>query len=293
VGLGTQATRAQIIETLLSRKYAQRAKKKLFATDKGCRLIDSLRQFTVSSSLTHPEQTAEWERELDRIARGRGSHERFVLRIIEMVGSMVGELKTLKHGGGPRPVDREQNLGNCPSCGGRIIEGKRGFGCSNWRDADGACRFVVWKTISGKTISKTLAGNLIKNRKAGPFDGFVSEDNKRFSASLAIENADGTWRVGVRRGSSPTNGLGACPLCGGSVIEGKKGYGCSNWREADGACRFVIWKKIAGKKITESMAKTLLKKGVTRELKGFKNKAGKKFNARLKIENGQARFDFR
>lgn len=292
VGLGTQATRAQIIETLLARKYAYRAKKKLVATDKGCVLIDSLRQSKVASGLTHPEQTAEWERELDRIARGRGSHEQFVARIIDMVGAIVGELGALKISGAPSAGDT-QNLGNCPACGGRIIEGKRGYGCSNWREVDGGCRFVVWKTISGKSISKTLAGNLIKKRKAGPFDGFVSDDGKPFSASLAIENTEGVWGVSLRRTKSPANGPGPCPLCGGPVIVGKKGYGCSNWRDADGGCRFVIWKTIAGKKITESMAKTLLKKGITRELKGFKSKAGKKFNARLKLENGKIRFDFR
>ncbi len=97
--------------------------------------------------------------------------------------------------------------------------------------------------------------------------------------------------VSVKQANASTSGLGVCPLCGGSGIEGKKGYGCSNWRDTDGGCRFVIWKTIARKKITESMAKTLLRKGITRELKGFKSNAGKKFNTRLKIEDGKVMFD--
>lgn len=290
VGLGTQATRAQIIETLIARKYADRIKKKMIAADKGCALIDALRRFKISSGLTRPEQTAEWERELENIARGNGSHEHFIARIIEMVESMVGELKTLKTVG--KQTSGQAAFGNCPSCGGGIIEGKRGYGCSNWREADGGCRFVVWKEISGKTIPPAMVRTLILNGKAGPLNGFLSEDNKPFSASLVIENSGGAWQVSLGRNDGSETGLGGCPLCGGPVIEGKKGYGCSNWRDADGGCRFVIWKTIAKKKITESMAKTLLKKGVTRELKGFESRAGKKFNTRLKIENGKVVFDF-
>ncbi len=83
--------------------------------------------------------------------------------------------------------------------------------------------------------------------------------------------------------------LGNCPLCGRAVIEGKKGYGCSGYKEG---CKFVIWKEIAGKSITQSRAKTLLKKGKTGIIKGFTSKAGKKFEAALQINNGKVEFLF-
>ncbi|MGV4509049.1 topoisomerase C-terminal repeat-containing protein, partial [Ornithobacterium rhinotracheale] len=55
--------------------------------------------------------------------------------------------------------------------------------------------------------------------------------------------------------------LGTCPKCRkGNIIEGKKGYGCSEWKQG---CDFVIWKQIAGKKITESNVKNLIEKGIT------------------------------
>jgi DNA topoisomerase-3 len=84
--------------------------------------------------------------------------------------------------------------------------------------------------------------------------------------------------------------LGNCPLCGRKVLEFPKGYGCSGWKEG---CRFVIWKKIAGKVIPPGQVKALLEKGQTATLKGFSSRTGKKFNAALKLnEEGKVIFHF-
>ncbi|MGB9903197.1 MAG: topoisomerase C-terminal repeat-containing protein, partial [Desulfotomaculales bacterium] len=84
--------------------------------------------------------------------------------------------------------------------------------------------------------------------------------------------------------------LGNCPLCGRKVLEFPKGYGCSGWKEG---CRFVIWKKIAGKVIPPGQVKVLLEKGQTSTLKGFSSRTGKKFNAALKLnEEGKVIFHF-
>jgi len=73
--------------------------------------------------------------------------------------------------------------------------------------------------------------------------------------------------------------LGLCPKCGGDVIEGQKGYGCASWRNG---CRFVVWKEpICGKVLTPNQMKSLLKKGKTPLIKGFKSKSGKPFAAYL------------
>ena len=73
--------------------------------------------------------------------------------------------------------------------------------------------------------------------------------------------------------------LGNCPKCGGEVIEGQKGFGCSKWREG---CHFVLWKTpICGKELSPNQVKSLLKKGKTPLIKGFKSKSGKSFNAYL------------
>lgn len=82
--------------------------------------------------------------------------------------------------------------------------------------------------------------------------------------------------------------LGKCPLCDHGIIEGTKGYGCSNWRNG---CKYVIWKNdkfLASmkKKPTKTMVKTLLKNGVV-TVKGLTSKKGNKFDAKMRYEKNQ------
>lgn len=84
--------------------------------------------------------------------------------------------------------------------------------------------------------------------------------------------------------------LGTCPLCDKSVVEGKKGYGCSGWKEG---CKFVIWKEIANKKISQTQARKILQRGKSDLLKGFKSKKGTNFEAIIKLdEAGKTVFEF-
>jgi DNA topoisomerase III len=83
--------------------------------------------------------------------------------------------------------------------------------------------------------------------------------------------------------------MGTCPLCGADVVEQPKSYVCNGWKQG---CRFTIWKTIAGKAIGVRTAQSLLKKGQSPLLKGFRSKAGRRFDARLKLEGGEVRFDF-
>ena len=83
--------------------------------------------------------------------------------------------------------------------------------------------------------------------------------------------------------------LGNCPLCGSEVVEQAKSYGCSGWKSG---CKFAIWKTIAGKRITPRTAQVLLNARRSSLLKGFVSKLGKRFEARLRLEGGEVRFDF-
>jgi len=92
---------------------------------------------------------------------------------------------------------------------------------------------------------------------------------------------------------SQVEALGTCPKCGGEVIEGQKGFGCASWREG---CHFVLWKTpICGKVLTPNQIKSLLKKGKTPLIKGFKSKSGKSFAAYLIWEDSveaKLKFEF-
>ncbi len=291
VGLGTQATRAQIIETLLARQYVLRDKKKLIATDKGRFLIERLRRLEKAKAIANPEETARWETELEKIAMGMGNPEAFIASIREFVKNGVEEFKM-----SDEQQAVVQELGKCPQCGGEVIEGKKGYGCGNWREEDGGCRFVIWKEIAGRQIDPETIRLLLAGETTSEM-AFRSREGKEFSAALKLEHMedDGKWSAKfVFSGQGSGNGaaLGVCPRCGGQVVEGKKGYGCRNWREEDGGCKFVIWKTVAGKQLPEEAVKDLLEKGETGVITGFISRKGTEFSARLRLEGDDYKTTF-
>lgn len=90
--------------------------------------------------------------------------------------------------------------------------------------------------------------------------------------------------------NSEKESIGKCPLCGRDIFENSKAFGCSGYKDG---CSFTIWKVVAGKKLTKTNIKELLKNGRTQEIKGFKSKTGKVFNASLVINNDRkVSFDF-
>jgi DNA topoisomerase-3 len=102
--------------------------------------------------------------------------------------------------------------------------------------------------------------------------------------------ARGQEQAKMSGGSGGRESLGKCPLCGRDVVDYPKSYGCSGYKEG---CKFAIWKEIAKKKITAKQASDLLAKGKTEELKGFKSKAGKDFQAILVLgAGGKVVFEF-
>ena len=84
--------------------------------------------------------------------------------------------------------------------------------------------------------------------------------------------------------------LGQCPKCNAKIFETNMAYNCESWKERN--CDFVIWKSIAGKKLTQKHIKQLLGEGKTDLIENFKSKAGKNFNAHLVLKENKVSFDF-
>ncbi|GAM12507.1 DNA topoisomerase III [Mesobacillus selenatarsenatis] len=114
-GLGTPATRAEIIERIISSEVVERQNGRLYPTKKGKQLID-----LVNDELTSPELTAKWEKELEEIARGKGEPKAFKKRIREQTARLVSEIKTSDK------TYRAHNLtgSKCPECGEFMKERK-------------------------------------------------------------------------------------------------------------------------------------------------------------------------
>jgi DNA topoisomerase-3 len=199
-GLGTPATRAATIERLLKVGYAEREKKTLVPTEKGRTLISLL----ADDSLASPELTARWEERLAKMERGQEDRESFMKGIeeftssvVESVRGMQGEkvaapakaasAKSSRNGGGKKTSGP---LGECPKCGAPVVETKKSYGCSAWKDK--GCKFAIWKTVAGKRVSEAQARQLLKEGKTGQLKGFKSKAGKPFSAALVL---DGEHRV--------------------------------------------------------------------------------------------------
>ncbi|MDV3898810.1 DNA topoisomerase [Elizabethkingia anophelis] len=178
-GLGTPATRSGIIEILIKRSFIIRKGKQLIPTTTGIDLIEKVRDHKISI----PEWTAAQEYELYKVETGENSYPDYIDNIKNIVRNIIQDLDGIKI---EKPVVESKTIGSCPKCQkGDIIEGKKGYGCSGYKDG---CNFVIWKEIAGKKISLSIAKTLIEKRRTKKLEGFISKAQKKFSASLILNN---------------------------------------------------------------------------------------------------------
>jgi DNA topoisomerase III len=186
-GIGTPATRAAIIERLITVGYLERDGRALVATEKGLNVIRLLNEH----ALTSPGLTGSWEQRLGKIERGEDSRKQFMGDIAGFAQETVKALdETLKDVRIPRA-----KLGPCPICGHEIVENRKGYSC--WARDDPGCGFVIWKSKAGKTLPLAVAKELIKRGyTAQAVTGFRGRSGRSFRAHLALQQTDeGRWRV--------------------------------------------------------------------------------------------------
>ena len=274
-GLGTPATRASIIEVLIKRNYIQRQKKLLLSTESGRHLISIIADDRLKSAA----MTGEWEAKLKKIEHNTYNPDQFMAEIIQFTQQLKDE--------STKPLYDDSKLGNCPLCQHPVIEGRQGYGCSQWKSG---CKFVLWKQAFHLTINRDMACQLLQ--KGRTLNAYAIKINDEvFNAQLTLNNLGETGYNTLQNQpvQNVTDALADCPLCNGKIIETSKAYSCSEWRNG---CKAVIWKTIAHKTITQAMAKKLLSKGETGVLKGFKSTKGTEFEVNLKLVDGKVEMDF-
>jgi DNA topoisomerase III len=186
-GLGTPATRAETIETLIRREYIERVGKDLAPTPKGLQVITMLEE----NKLTSPELTGDWEKRLGDIEYGRGAKDDFIKGIEEFTEATVKAIEALdKEKLRPERVE----LGLCPRCGaetGEIIrENAKAYGCTSWKSREETgCGFVIWKRVAGRTLTPEIARQLLEEGKTKEvLSGFRSRAGKPFRARLVLND---------------------------------------------------------------------------------------------------------
>jgi DNA topoisomerase-3 len=184
-GLGTPATRAETIETLIRREYIERVGRDLQPTPKGLQVITMLEEH----KLTSPELTGDWEHRLSDIEHGNADRHAFIQDIAGFTDEIVKQIAALDKEK-LRPVRVE--LGPCPRCGaetGEIIkENSRAYGCTSWKSREEVgCGFVIWKKVAGRTLTPEVARQLIEEGKTREvLSGFRSRAGKPFRARLVL-----------------------------------------------------------------------------------------------------------
>ena len=173
-GIGTPATRAAIIETLLRREYMVRVKKSLVPTEKGLALYSIVKGMDIADV----EMTGRWESELAEIEKGRTPHEAFLHDIEGYTRKITTELLACD-----KIFGHKASGCACPKCGtgtmqfyGKVVR------CDN-----PDCALPVFRQIAGRTLTDTEMTDLLAKGRTGVLSGFKSKQGKPFSAAAAFD----------------------------------------------------------------------------------------------------------
>ena len=263
--IGTPATRASIIEELIQRdKYLERKKigKSTYVvpTESGEIIYNDLKNL----SICKVDMTGEWELKLEDVRSGNLSLSELEQGMMNDVAAMVDEIKNSDIKTSARPG--RKSVCTCPSCGGDILEGDKSYFCSNWKTK--GCKVSMWrragdtpythdevaKLLSGERISKKISW---KDKNTGV--------KKEGTVDMQYDATENRVKF-LQHQATPDEIICKCPKCGGNILEGQKGYYCSNWK--DKGCKIGMYKKIGESLITKSELKQLLSgEKVTKKIK--------------------------
>ena len=187
-GLGTTATRAGIIEKLISAGFAERKGRKLIPTKDGYNLVAVLPE-----ALTSPQLTAEWETRLVEIAKGTQAPADFMAGIGEMAAGIVKTYSAISEDKAKLFTPQREAIGLCPRCGAAVYEGKKNFYCS-----DRACGFVMWKNDRffeqrKKAFTKAIAAALLKDGRVKIKGMHSTKTGKTFDGVVLLADTGGKY----------------------------------------------------------------------------------------------------
>lgn len=192
-GIGTPATRAAIIETLLKREYMVRQQKKLVPTEKGLALHSVVKNMAIANV----EMTGKWEAELAKIERGEASADGFTHSIEGYTREITAELL-----GCDRLFSHKDSGCLCPKC----KQGTMQFFGKVVRCSSKECGMPVFKQVAGKLLTDTDITDLLTKGKTRTLNGFTSKQGKPFSAAIAFDENFNTKFVFAERKTAEKRG---------------------------------------------------------------------------------------
>ncbi len=195
-GLGTTATRAAVIENIISKGYVKRDGKALKATEKGHYLIDH-----IPESIKNPEMTAQMESMLSQVESGESSP----LEVLQSAVKLVREVMAIESGKQHENLGEKDKtaIGKCPKCGGNVYEGQKGFYCERYK-GEKPCVFTVWKddlffASRKKTLTTAMLQKLLEKGKFLLKGCYSEKSGKTYDAYIGFKDytdKNGNRRVG-------------------------------------------------------------------------------------------------
>lgn len=286
-GLGTPATRAEIIDKLLRDKYLTSSGKTLSPSIQGTQLIDSLSGFDIIS----PELTAKWELALKRVENGDLAYDTYYSDLCDYVRDQTGKLLTLT----PLGAYYTELYNKCPKCNSQPIiyaDGWRFAICQGVteKDSDGnkACDFVLPKEYCGKKLSKKEMVEILSGGKSNAAT-LKFKNGKTIYGSVELDE-------NLRLKTSLIE-VGLCPFCNRHVVKGSNSFYCSGnlIKDEDGkkACEFSISNKIGTTKISDSAIAEILDTGETSKPYTVTWNSGKTYSGALALNKDKTRVEIK
>jgi len=291
-GLGTPATRSQIIEGLILDGYVERRGRELVVTAKGLSLITLLRNLQ-TDVLCKPELTGEWEFRLKEMQHGKLDRAHFMEDIRGLTRQIVEKVKNFRG----ETIEGEYATIDvpCPNCGGGPIkEDYKTFRCQ-------ACDWLMWKTMASRQFEPEEVRTLLGDGRVGPLQGFRSKMGRAFAAVVKLgDDRKPQFDFGENSNGAPIaidptrhESLGLCPVCRkGKVYVLENSYVCERAASSLKECTFRMSKIILQREIPQEQVQKLISNGKTDLLPKFISKRGRAFSAHLKLENGKVGFEF-
>lgn len=289
-GLGTPATRAAILEGLISDKYVVRNEKELVPTPSARKLIDVLERIGIDI-LYSPEMTGQWEQKLKRMEHGELPRDAFMRDIRDLTVDVVERAKTSAQAAKQtvyEPLDIP-----CPLCDNRPLKQDEG----SYRCTAPDCKFSVWKTIASREMTEKEITTLLRDRHLPKMSGFRSRLGKDFDAALELDDAGKVKFVTeksqekereIEEAQRSDNVMMDCPVCEGKIHETGAAYVCD--RNGSGDCKARLPKEMCKHAITRAEAEAFFKEGKSPLIETFISKKGRPFKAHLILNQNGRRF---
>ncbi|MDR2926297.1 MAG: DNA topoisomerase III [Azoarcus sp.] len=292
-GLGTPATRAQIIEGLIAEQYLHRDGRELVPSGKAFSLITLIKGLGIDA-LASPELTGGWEHKLARMERGELSREAFMEEIASMTREVVERAR--RYESDTVPGDFATLSVPCPKCGGVVKENYKKFACQS-------CDWSTWKIVAGRQFELAEIETLLREGRVEALLGFRNKKGHLFNADIVLNDDKlpafdfGQPKEGEEAEPVDFSGqepVGACPKCHARVFENGMTYICEKATGPEKSCDFRSGKIILQQPVEREQMQKLLAEGKTDLLRGFVSaRTHRKFSAFLvRGQDGKVSFEF-